>query len=73
MIKLLKKIFKKKTAEIDDIADVNLACAILLIEVSYSDFNIDNKEINSIIKLFKNELNLSEDKANFYYADIENT
>ena len=65
MIKLLKKIFKKKTAEIDDIADVNLACAILLIEVSYSDFNIDNKEINSIIKLFKNELKLSEDKANW--------
>ena len=53
MIKLLRKIFKKKTAEIDVIADVNLACAILLIEVSYSDFNIDNKEINSIIKLFK--------------------
>ena len=65
MIKLLKKIFKKKTAEIDVIADVNLACAILLIEVSYSDFNIDNKEINSIIKLFKNELKLSEDKANW--------
>ena len=65
MIKLLRKIFKKKTAKIDDIADVNLACAILLIEVSYSDFNIDNKEINSIIKLFKNELKLSEDKANW--------
>ena len=33
--------------------------------MSYSDFNIDNKEINSIIKLFKNELKLSEDKANW--------
>ena len=64
MISFIKKIFSKnKIKEEDSISDVNLACAILLIEVSYSDFSIDNTEISSIIEIFKKEFNLTEKKA----------
>ena len=65
MIKMLKKFFKKNTPEKDAIADINLACAILLIEVSYSDFKIDDKEIKSIIGLFESELKLTKDKSDW--------
>ena len=64
MIKVLEKFFKKKLPSDEDaIADINLACAILLIEVSYSDFKISDKEIKSIIGLFESELKLTKDKA----------
>tara|TARA_Y100000389_G_scaffold82629_1_gene79240 strand:+ start:510 stop:944 length:435 start_codon:yes stop_codon:yes gene_type:complete len=73
MINLLKKFFKtKKTSDIEAIDDVNLACAILLIEVSYSDFKIDDKEINSIINLFESELKLSKDKAEWLSKEALN-
>lgn len=73
MINLLKKFFKtKKTSDIEAIGDVNLACAILLIEVSYSDFKIDDKEINSIINLFESELKLSKDKAEWLSKEALN-
>ena len=64
MIKVLEKFFKKNPpSEKDAIADINLACAILLIEVSYSDFKISDKEIKSIIGLFESELKLTKDKS----------
>ena len=73
MINLLKKFFKtKKTSDIEAIDDVNLACAILLIEVSYSDFKIDDKEINSIINLFESELKLSKDKSEWLSKEALN-
>ena len=73
MINLLKKFFKtKETSDIEAIDDVNLACAILLIEVSYSDFKIDDKEINSIINLFESELKLSKDKSEWLSKEALN-
>ena len=72
MIKMLKKFFKKKTPEKDAIADINLACAILLIEVSYSDFKIDDKEIKSIIGLFESELKLTKDKSDWLTSEALN-
>ena len=64
MINVLEKFFKKNpTSDEDAIADINLACAILLIEVSYSDFKISDKEIKSIIGLFESELKLTKDKS----------
>ncbi len=59
MIKFLRKLFKKERIKKVTIEDINIACAILLIEVSYSDFEIKNEEISSIIKLCSKELNLS--------------
>ncbi|MEL0102796.1 MAG: TerB family tellurite resistance protein [Gammaproteobacteria bacterium] len=59
MIKFLRKLFKKEKIKKVTIEDINIACAILLIEVSYSDFEIKNEEISSIIKLCSKELNLS--------------
>lgn len=59
MIKFLTKLFKKEKIKKVTIEDINIACAILLIEVSYSDFEIKNEEISSIIKLCSKELNLS--------------
>ena len=63
MFKLLKKIFKKESQEKDTISDVNLAAAIILIEVSYSDFEIKDVEIEKIIKFFEKDLNLSKEKS----------
>jgi len=63
MINFFKGIFKKKTSENKEKIDENLACAILLIEVSYADFKIDNKEISSIINLFKKNFNLSNKES----------
>ena len=45
MINFFKKLFKKKTNIEEKISDTNLACALLLIEVSYSDFEVQNVEI----------------------------
>ena len=63
MFKLLKKIFKKENQEKETIADINLATAIILIEVSYSDFEIKDVEIEKIIKFFETDLNLSKEKS----------
>ena len=63
MLKLLKKIFKKESQERETISDINLAAAIILIEVSYSDFEIKDVEIEKIIKFFEKDLNLSKEKA----------
>ena len=63
MINFFKGIFKIKTSENKEKIDENLACAILLIEVSYADFKIDNKEISSIINLFKKNFNLSNKES----------
>ena len=63
MFKLLKKVFKKESQEKETISDVNLAAAIILIEVSYSDFEIKDVEIEKIIKFFEKDLNLSKEKA----------
>tara|TARA_B100001769_G_C21920387_1_gene496373 strand:- start:296 stop:727 length:432 start_codon:yes stop_codon:yes gene_type:complete len=59
MITFLKKLFKKKEIEKVKIDDINIACAILLIEVSYSDFEVKDEELSSIIRLCSKELNLS--------------
>ena len=63
MLKLLKKIFKKESQEKETISDINLAAAIILIEVSYSDFEIKDVEIEKIIKFFEKDLNLSKEKS----------
>ena len=63
MFKLLKKFFKKESQEKETISDVNLAAAIILIEVSYSDFEIKDVEIEKIIKFFEKDLNLSKEKS----------
>ena len=63
MFELLKKIFKKESQEKETISDVNLAAAIILIEVSYSDFEIKDVEIEKIIKFFEKDLNLSKEKS----------
>ena len=63
MFKLLKKIFKKESQEKETISDINLAAAIILLEVSYSDFEIKDVEIEKIIRFFKKDLNLSKEKA----------
>ena len=63
MFKLLKKIFRKKSQEKEAISDINLAAAIILIEVSYSDFEIKDVEIEKIIKFFEKDLNLSKEKS----------
>jgi len=63
MFKLLKKFFKKESQEKETISDVNLAAAIILIEVSYSDFIIKDVEIEKIIKFFEKDLNLSKEKS----------
>tara|TARA_X000001036_G_C20638596_1_gene790215 strand:+ start:875 stop:1306 length:432 start_codon:yes stop_codon:yes gene_type:complete len=63
MFKLLKKIFKIESQEEEAISDINLASAIILIEVSYSDFEIKTVEIEKIIKFFEKDLNLSKEKA----------
>ena len=59
MITFLKKLFKKKEIEKVKIDDINIACAILLIEVSYSDLEVKDEELSSIIRLCSKELNLS--------------
>ena len=59
MIKFLTKLFKKEKIKKVTIEDINIACAILLIEVSYSDFEVKDEELSSIIRLCSKELNLS--------------
>ena len=44
-------------------SDISLACAIILIEVSYSDFEIKDVEIEKMIRFFEKDLNLSKKKA----------
>ena len=63
MFNLLKKIFKKENQEKESISDINLASAIILIEVSYSDFEIKDVETEKMIKFFETSLNLSKEKS----------
>ena len=63
MLNFLKKIFKKKDQEKETVSDINLACAIILLEVSYSDFEIKEVEIEKMLKFFETDLNLSKDKS----------
>ncbi len=68
----LKDILKKKSDNFENIIDDKLACAILLIEVSYSDFKIEKIEINSIIKLFEENFKLSKEKAEWLTTEALN-
>tara|TARA_X000000368_G_C22573150_1_gene511696 strand:- start:143 stop:574 length:432 start_codon:yes stop_codon:yes gene_type:complete len=63
MLNFLKKIFKKKDQEKETVSDINLACAIILLEVSYSDFEIKEVETDKMLKFFETDLNLSKDKS----------
>ncbi len=63
MLNFFKKIFKKKSQEKETISDINLACAIILLEVSYSDFEIKDVEIEKMLNFFETDLNLSKDKS----------
>ena len=63
MINFFKKLFKKKTNVEEKISDTNLACALLLIEVSYSDFEVQNVEIEKIVNFFESDFGLSKEKA----------
>ena len=40
-----------------------MACALLLIEVSYSDFEVQNVEIEKIVNFFESDFSLSKEKA----------
>ena len=62
MFNLFKKIFKKKNQEEENISDINLACAIILLEVSYSDFEIKDTEVEKMLKFSK------KIKKNFNYS-----
>ncbi len=63
MLNFFKKIFKKKGQEKETVSDINLACAIILLEVSYSDFEIKDVEIEKMLNFFETDLNLSKDKS----------
>ena len=63
MLNFLKKIFKKKDKAKETVSDINLACAIILLEVSYSDFEIKEVETDKMLKFFETDLNLSKDKS----------
>ena len=65
LIKFLKNIFSSKKEVQDSDIDENLACAILLVEVSYSDFAIDELEIESIKNLLEKNFDLSNEKSNW--------
>ena len=54
---------KKKDQEKETVSDINLACAIILLEVSYSDFEIKEVETDKMLKFFETDLNLSKDKS----------
>ena len=72
MINLFKKIFKRANDKVDDVPNINLSSAMLLIEVSYADFNISDVEINSIINLFEEKLNLSKKDAAWLSGEAKN-
>ena len=72
MISLFKKIFKRGDDKVNDVPNINLSCAILLIEVSYADFHISDIEINSIINLFEEKLNLSKKDAGWLSEEAKN-
>lgn len=63
MINFFKKFFKKNNDDNEKMSDISLACAIILIEVSYSDFEIKDVEIEKMIRFFEKDLNLSKKKA----------
>ncbi|MAW48995.1 MAG: hypothetical protein CMQ85_02685 [Gammaproteobacteria bacterium] len=63
MINFFKKFLKKNNNDNDKMSDISLACAIILIEVSYSDFEIKDVEIEKMIRFFEKDLNLSKKKA----------
>ena len=71
MLNLIKKLFKKTPENIDLTSDINIACAILLIEVSYADFKIDKIEIKSIVKLIEKEFDLDREKAEWVTAEAQ--
>ena len=71
MLNLIKKIFKKAPENIDRISDINIACAIILIEVSYADFKISEIEIRSIVNLIEKEYNLDKEKAKWVTAEAQ--
>ena len=72
MISLFKKIFKRGNDKVNDVPNINLSCAILLVEVSYADFHISDIEINSIINLFEEKLNLSKKDAEWLSEEAKN-
>lgn len=71
MFNLFKKIFKKKSQEEENISDINLACAIILLEVSYSDFEIKDIEVEKMLKFFETDLNLSKEKSLWLHNEAQ--
>jgi len=71
MFNLFKKIFKKKSQEEEKISDINLACAIILLEVSYSDFEIKDTEVEKMLKFFETGLNLSKEKSLWLHMEAQ--
>ena len=49
MFSKIKSLFKKENKTDLDCTDINIACAILLIEVSHADFDISQIELNTIL------------------------
>ena len=71
MFNLFKKIFKKKSQEEEKISDINLACAIILLEVSYSDFEIKDTEVEKMLKFFETDLNLPKEKSLWLHKEAQ--
>ncbi|MBH32060.1 MAG: hypothetical protein CMD90_00215 [Gammaproteobacteria bacterium] len=65
MFKKIKSVFSnnKKKNKDTELEDINIACAILLIEVSYADFDINTNEEQVILDSLKSNFNISDNKA----------
>ncbi len=63
MFKKIKSLFSNNKMKNKDVEleDINIACAILLIEVSYADFNINNHEEQVILDSLKSNFNISDE------------
>ena len=63
MFSKIKSLFKKENKTDLDCTDINIACAILLIEVSHADFDISQIEINSILDSLVKKFKINDEDA----------
>ena len=63
MFSKIKSLFKKENKPDLDCTDINIACAILLIEVSHADFDISQIELNSILDSLVKKFKINDEDA----------
>jgi uncharacterized tellurite resistance protein B-like protein len=63
MFSKIKSLFQKKNKTDLDCTDINIACAILLIEVSHADFDISQIELNSILDSLVKKFKINDEDA----------